>query len=220
MFDIVQQIQNIFSSPSFVTNYSESLKHLIEWKIGRYRELRNNTLASLWEKELENVNEASVIKRLDAVIVRFQRISNHRDVCLRIMLLLFALSYSERIFTEQEQNFVIYGPLRSGKTYVANVITEIFAQAGIILDGRGGELKEPRSNSVEDYTRQLYQTNEIIIIDEVYPETDELTDAVCNMIDIYKGLRHTIVVDYTRVAFLSKNDELKNRFTHVIRSKS
>ena len=105
----------------------------------------------------------------------------------------------------------------SGKTFVANILTEIFAQAGIILDGKCGKVvHEPKYNNMEEYTRQLYQAREIIIVDEAYSKKDELIDAVCNMIDTYKGLRYTIATDYTKNCFLRKNDELKQHFTHMI----
>ena len=130
--------------------------------------------------KLEDVNEASVAKRLDAVLVRFQHISN---ICARLMMLLLVFSYNERIFTER-QNFVIYGVSGSGKTYVADILTEIFAQVGIVLAGK--VVHEPRYNNMEEYTRQLYQAREIIIVDEAYSKKDELIDAVCNMIDIQR----------------------------------
>ncbi len=183
-------------------------------------------------KKLE-VDKINVCTLLTHVLEEMNIIVGRENIKNIVMKMLYAFSKSHRVFTDSFVNFCITGCSGVGKTAVAKMISNVFAQSNIFIDNNISIVS--RTDLVGSFVGQtaiktkslLVKSLEgVLFIDEAYQlagfgndfGSESITEIV-NFLDKYIGLGCVIVAGYKDKMFsrfFPCNEGLNRRFPYKV----
>lgn len=164
-----------------------------------------------------------------------ESLESREDVKDRICLQLFSFYKNPKTFTESFQNILIYGSSGIGKTKLAEVISFVYSNSGILVRDRiskvtKNEMTTAFVNESGNMTRELLikTLDGVCFIDEAYElapmnslSTDHGREAITEMVnfmDKHIGLSIIIAAGYKedmKNGILKSNEGMERRFPNI-----